>query len=736
MAERERPALPPFPPSGPARVLRRARWIARTSGLVAIAAALTACAGWWFDVPALRRILPGQPPMVVLTALGILLLGASLLLATDAGASGTARRAGRALAAAAVAVGAGGLLRYVSSGQVRLDDWAQRLLFGPLGPGSGMALATAASLLGTATGLLLQEARHRRLRSLGTLATLCGLVVAAVGGLGYAYGLGAFHQDGPFSRMALVTAAALSILSLGALFSRPDRPWVATILGAGEAGALTRHLLPAVVLAPLVLGWLQLHALRAGLIEAETGTALLVIVLTLWLAALAVRVARNVDRRAAAERQLRAALQGMNDALERRVEERSRDLAQAQDALVQSQKMEAIGQLTGGVAHDFNNLLTIIRSSTDFLRRPDLPEERRRRYLDAVSDTVDRAARLTAQLLAFARRQALKPEVFDAGARIRGIAQMLDALTGARIRIVTRVPESPCRVRADASQFETALVNLVVNARDAMGGEGTLTIDLVCGRPLPAIRAHAGSPTPFAAVAVSDCGSGIAREQLGRIFEPFFTTKEVGRGTGLGLSQVIGFAKQSGGDVDVASVLGRGSTFTLYLPMAEAGSAEEEPQPKPEGPAWEHGDQCILVVEDNVEIGRFCTQILHDLGYGTVLTQTAEAALAEIEAVPFRFDAVFSDVVMPGMGGIAFAERLREIHPEMPVVLTSGYSHVLATDAAHGFAFLRKPYSAEQVGEILRAATARKPKVRPAPADAPPLPAPGAGGRAAPAPPP
>ena len=655
--------------------------------------------------------------MVVLTAIGALLLGSSLMVATVAGSSRSARRAGRGLAAAAAAVGLAGLLRYVPPGGIRVDDWAQRLVLGPLKPENGMALATATSLLGTAAGLLLQDAPHKRLRVLGTLANLSGLVTAAVGGLGYAYSLGAL-QDGPYSRMALITATTLSVLSLGVLFSRPNRPWVATILGAGEAGALTHHLLPAVVIAPLVLGWLQLHAARKGLIAAESGTALLVILLTLCLAALAIRMARSIDRRAVAERTLRETLEGMNEALEQRVAERTLELAQAQDALLQSQKMEAIGQLTGGVAHDFNNLLTIIRSSTDFLRRPDLTEERRRRYLDAVSDTVDRAAKLTAQLLAFARRQALQPEVFDAADRIRGIAQMLDSLTGARIRIVTELTDERCLVRADPTQFETALVNLAVNARDAMEGEGTLTIGLTCGRAKPVIRGHGGSSRPFVAVAVTDTGSGIATEHLPRIFEPFFTTKEVGKGTGLGLSQVIGFAKQSGGDVDVASVIGRGCTFTLYLPQAEAEMGSTISAPQPEGQAWEPGDRCILVVEDNVEIGRFCTQILHDLGYGTMLAPTAEAALAEIEAMPFRVDAVFSDVVMPGMGGIELAKRLRAIRPDMPVVLTSGYSQVLAQEEAHGFALVRKPYSAKEVGQALHTAIARKCKGWAAPADA------------------
>ncbi len=377
-------------------------------------------------------------------------------------------------------------------------------------------------------------------------------------------------------------------------------------------------------------------------------------------------------------------------------------LARAEDALRQAQKMEAVGQLTGGVAHDFNNLLTIIRSSVDFLRRPDLAEERRRRYLDAVSDTVDRAAKLTGQLLAFARRQALAPEVFDIGARLRSVAGMLDPVTGARIRVVTRVPDVPCHVRADVSQFETALINMAVNARDAMRGEGTLVLHLECGRPLPVIRGHAGSPGPFAVLSVADEGAGIAPEHLDRIFEPFFTTKEVGKGTGLGLSQVIGFAKQSGGDVDVASRLGEGTTVTLYLPEVTAPPADTATGAAAAEAPGDGRGLCVLVVEDNLDVGRFCTQILEDLGHACAWAHNAEAALAEMERSPDRFDAVFSDVVMPGMGGIALARRLRERHPDLPVILTSGYSDVLARDDAHGFPLVRKPYSAAQVAQALR----------------------------------
>ncbi len=417
---------------------------------------------------------------------------------------------------------------------------------------------------------------------------------------------------------------------------------------------------------------------------------------------------RQYEARARLEdlRAREAELRELNAILESRAAEAVGERVIAEEALRQSQKMEAVGQLTGGVAHDFNNLLTIIRSSVDFLRRPDLPEERRRRYMEAVSDTVDRAAKLTGQLLAFARRQALRPETFAVGTCLRDIAEMLDTVTGARIRVVLEMPDTPCYIRCDRSQFETALVNMAVNARDAMDGEGTLALRLTCDHPLPAIRGHAGSRTAFVAVSLTDTGTGISRGDISRIFEPFFTTKEVGKGTGLGLSQVFGFAKQSGGDIDVISEIGQGTTFTLYLPEVEAADATALDRAG-EGGTIEGAGRRVLVVEDNVEVGRFATQILEDLGYAPEWAANAEAALERLGRDGDGFDVVFSDVVMPGMGGLAMAEELRRRLPDLPVVLASGYSHVLAEEGSHGFELLHKPYSAEQVSRVLKQITAR-----------------------------
>jgi two-component system NtrC family sensor kinase len=372
---------------------------------------------------------------------------------------------------------------------------------------------------------------------------------------------------------------------------------------------------------------------------------------------------------------------------------------EAEDALKHGQRLEALGQLTGGVAHDFNNLLTVIKASVEMLRRPNLAEERRPRYTDAISDTVTRAAKLTAQLLAFARRQNLKPQVFSVGPCVTALTEMIKTLIGSPVEIVTHLPEQPCFVDADASQFETALINMAVNARDAMAGKGRLTITVRAMTEIPGSVAS-DSALGYIAVAIADTGVGIPPEQVAKVFEPFFTTKEVGQGTGLGLSQVFGFAKQSGGEVTVDSEVGKGSVFTLYLPRV---IADERPQPitADEGARIDGHGMSVLVVEDNDEVGAFATDALTELGYTTTLVGNAADALAELTRDARRFDVVFSDVVMPGISGIDLAREIRRRYFDLPVVLTSGYSHVLAQNGTYGFELLQKPYSIEQLARVL-----------------------------------
>lgn len=390
-------------------------------------------------------------------------------------------------------------------------------------------------------------------------------------------------------------------------------------------------------------------------------------------------------------------LRSLNESLEARVLARSRELEAAHESLRQAQKMEAIGQLTGGIAHDFNNLLTVIRGSADLLRRSDLREERRQQYVDAISDTADRAARLTGQLLAFARRQALKPIIFDTAACVANISDMLRTILGSRVQLVIDAECSDCLIEADQGQFETALVNLAVNARDAMDGEGKLTLTLV--------RTESSDRKGAVRVSVSDSGHGIAPDHLAHIFEPFFTTKEVGRGTGLGLSQVYGFVKQSEGDISVESEVGFGTTFILTFPGREGARVPDHATEISENEVG-RGTR-ILVVEDNADVGRFASELLTDLGYETTLASNAAEALDMLEDPNQTFDLVFSDVVMPGMDGVTFGRTVNEKWPSLPVVLASGYSEVLAAESGHGFPLLHKPYSAESLSRALRGAYRR-----------------------------
>jgi signal transduction histidine kinase/ActR/RegA family two-component response regulator len=367
----------------------------------------------------------------------------------------------------------------------------------------------------------------------------------------------------------------------------------------------------------------------------------------------------------------------------------------AEEAVRHSQKMEAIGQLTGGVAHDFNNLLTIIRSSADLLRRRDLPADRFRRYVDAISDTADRAAKLTNQLLIFSRRHPVTRDVFDIADQLRRVSEMLQTVLGSHISLELDIAEQALAVEADANQFENVMVNLVANARDAMDGRGSLSIRLARARTSDA-------PGDFVTVAVRDTGCGIPASQIDKIFEPFFTTKPVGRGTGLGLSQVYGFVQQSDGKVTVDSTVGVGTTITLSLPLSS-----KPIQPKSDGRAASAESRIrarVLVVEDNAQVGEFSSQLLLDLGYETVLAPNAEEALQLVVKEPRRFDIIFSDVVMPGIDGVALGHKIRQRFPHMPFVLTSGYSHVLTGESQHGFDLLQKPFSVEDLSRVLRRA--------------------------------
>lgn len=397
-------------------------------------------------------------------------------------------------------------------------------------------------------------------------------------------------------------------------------------------------------------------------------------------------LAQTQLRRANRELGSRAeALAQANVLLQEQIEER----AKAEDQLRQSQKMQALGQLTGGIAHDFNNQLTVIQGSADILTRPVVTDEKRVRFAQAIVQASTNAAALTSQLLAFARRQPLKPERIDLNALISGMRDMLDRTMGERIRIVTDLQPLACRIEADRVQLQSAILNIASNARDAMRDGGTLTIR----------TSNAGEQNGTAQVAldIEDNGSGMVPEVVDRIFEPFFTTKETGQGTGLGLSQVYGFATQSGGEVRVRSDLGKGSTISLILPCIDSGSPEEAETPAAAAP--ELAPARILVVEDNQDVGNFAETLLSELGHQVTRAGSGEQAL-EI-ARRNSFDLVLSDVVMPGMGGLKLADLLAQEQPSLPVILATGYSEEITDRGRGGRTVILKPYRLATLSEAL-----------------------------------
>ena len=360
----------------------------------------------------------------------------------------------------------------------------------------------------------------------------------------------------------------------------------------------------------------------------------------------------------------------------------------AEGALHQAQQLQAIGQLTGGVAHDFNNLLMIIGGSAQLLRRH-LTGDKPIQLLDAINNATRRGESLTRQLLTFSRRQMLQPSVIDLAARLPEIKDMLSRSLRGDIEIRIGIPRRSCFIKADPSELELALLNLAVNARDAMPSGGTLTITI---KPvlLRGKASEEGLNGEFIAVRVADTGTGIPADVLPRVFEPYFTTKDVDKGTGLGLSQVYGFAKQSGGAVTITSAPRRGTAVTLFLPRT--WETPDEIRPMPPSAAVKRPAGTVLLVEDNAEVAAVGKAYLEQLGYEVRQAASAQAALDLLDS-DGDVDAVFSDILMPGgMNGLVMAGLMRRRFPNISVLLTTGYSSSADDAVRQGFEVLQKPY--------------------------------------------
>jgi len=418
---------------------------------------------------------------------------------------------------------------------------------------------------------------------------------------------------------------------------------------------------------------------------------------------------RQLETRSLLEdlRQGELRLQQINDQLERRVEERTAQLQHAHDEVLaqvaerarteeqlrQLQKLESIGQLTGGVAHDFNNLLTAVLGNLELLRKRLPHDPAIERLLDGATQGAQRGASLTQRLLAFARRQALQPRPTDLSELVRGMADLLHRSLGPTIEIAFDLPAGLPLASADHNQIELALLNLAVNARDAMPDGGTLTISLSLEQ-VPAARDLAAGR--YIRLCVSDTGCGMDGQTLSRAIEPFFSTKEVGKGTGLGLSMIHGLALQLKGALRLLSDVGRGTRAELWLPVANGAAATAAPDSQAEANVSKRR-LTLLFVDDDFLISLSTAALLEDLGHDVIKASSGAAALDVLKSGK-PIDLLITDYAMPGMTGMQLAETVRKLRPDLPILLATGYADLPAR-AKVELPRLSKPYQQKQLAE-------------------------------------
>jgi signal transduction histidine kinase len=409
------------------------------------------------------------------------------------------------------------------------------------------------------------------------------------------------------------------------------------------------------------------------------------------------------------------AIRAAEELLERRVEERTAELESAnrqlagqiaerervESALRQAQRLEAVGQLTSGVAHDFNNLLMVVLGNIRQMQKTH-PEPATQRRLQMMAKAAERGAQLTAQMLAFSRRQRLEPRAVDLNETVLSMRDLLQSTMGGSIEIKTMLQAELWPAMIDPTQIELVILNLAINARDAMEVGGALTVEtgnVTLGQPSRPEEAPAGD---YVMVAVTDTGSGMDEAVLTKAFEPFFTTKEVGRGSGLGLSQVFGLAKQSGGGVRIESTVGVGTSVQVFLPKASAGP-DLVAVATPEAPAVRPHNVQVLLVDDDSAVREVTAGILHDLGYGVIEAGSGGAALEVLDREA-AIDLLLVDFAMPGMNG---AEVAREVHarrPGLPILFITGYADTEGLASAGDDGILRKPFVEKDLAAKLRSA--------------------------------
>ena len=661
-------------------------------------------------VAALARYAQGEPgpdaglqSMSPLTALGIALLSMSVACRVLGRA-----RACRRLGAAAGALAVAGLCSYAVWGSDELSGrFAAMLQRQDLSHVGRMSVATAIGI-----GLVAVAAGLRRARAVAAdrlaaaTATLSGFAL-----LGHAYGVGDLQRLPLFNTMALNTAGCLFALALAALAADPSSGAARILAASGSADrSITRRLVATIAVMPL-FGLALVRATAHDSLGLGASMALLVATSVVTLTWLAMRDGRIRDelamQREAAEAEraagarLREELNAqLEAALARKVEELRLEVAErriAEEATMRAQKMEAVGRLTGGIAHDFNNLLQALAGNVALLQRSIGPDDPLRKFVDNAQKAVGKGAKLTGQLMSFSRSQRLTIKPVLVRAVLQDASELARLSLGSGLTLDVEMPGDDTWVSADAQQLELAVMNLLMNARDAKPRSGSVSV-----RCAPTTPPVGGAAPRYVAITVADDGQGMPPEVSSRAGEPFFSTKTQGQGTGLGLAQVFGFARQCGGEARIDSVPGLGTAVAIVLPAADAVRGEAEPS-TPAGPASADArrPERILVIDDDDGVRAVVVQGLRDAGFQVWEAADGPSALALL-AMGAPAAAVI-DFMMPGMDGAEVARRARALWPSLPIVFVSGYADTLALDGIGGAGVLRKPFDMPTLREAVEA---------------------------------
>lgn len=558
-----------------------------TAGVAVFLAGLVVLLSWAFGIGSIKTVFPSTTAMKANTALCFILSGASLLIVRDGSRNRKFRYIGIACASVVILIAMLTVIEYLTRWNLRIDQ----LLFedhselasvfspGRMSPGTAINFL----MLGVALALLGARRAFGLTQELVLLALLYSLLTL----VGYLYGASSLYNILPHVGIALHTTSTFLVLCLGVLWARPEQGIMAVLTSRSVAGVMLRRLLPAAVCLPILVGWVRLLGQRAGYYETEFGVALAALSFVIIFGTLTLLTAKLVHRLDSERTAVEIALREAQEGLEARVKERTAELqasndrlsfeiaerARAEEALRksderirQTQKLEAVGRLAGGIAHQFNNLMTIILGYSELLQMRKMDSDPDFDKLGEIRKAGQRAAALTSQLLAFSRRQVQQPSMVDLNQVIVGVDEMLRGLLGQRMSLKTLLEPSLGKVIADRGQLEQILINLTLNARDAMQAGGLLTIEtsnVIVDGEGATTGLHRGD---YVVLSTTDNGTGMDAETQARIFEPFFTTKEQGQGTGLGLSVIDGIVRQSGGHMEVTSALGEGSTFNVFLP--------------------------------------------------------------------------------------------------------------------------------------------------------------------------